>query len=41
MQISEMCGETCSDLQFAVLAEFIEFVRLIHFSRQAFVYCHG
>lgn len=40
MHISEMCGETCSDLQFAVQVKF-EFARLIRSSWQVFVYCHG
>lgn len=40
MQIPEMCGETCSDLQFAVNGEFIELFRLIYSSRQVVVYHH-
>lgn len=40
MQIPDMHGETCSDLQFAVHVEVIELGRFIYSSRQVFVYCH-
>lgn len=41
MQISELYDESCNDLPFAVHVEFTDLVRLIHSSRQVFVYCHG
>lgn len=41
MQISAVCDDSCRDLPFVVHIEFTDLVRLIHCSRQVFVYCRG